>query len=71
MTRKVPRQEIKVDGFPMAAKDPFSYFAKVIREELKVEKTDLSSLENNLIVVKILDAARQSAAEEKTILFKK
>ncbi|MDD4631941.1 MAG: Gfo/Idh/MocA family oxidoreductase [Proteiniphilum sp.] len=71
LTRKVPRQEIKVDGFPMAAKDPFSYFAKVIREELKVEKTDLSSLENNLIVVKILDAARQSAAEEKTILFKK
>ncbi|HEX6226034.1 MAG TPA: Gfo/Idh/MocA family oxidoreductase [Chryseolinea sp.] len=32
--------------------------------------TDLSSLENNLIVVKILDAARRSAAEGKRIVLK-
>ena len=71
LTRNVPRQEIKVNDFPLAAKDPFNYFANVIRGDIKVADTDLSSLENNLIVVKILDAARQSAAERRSIPFKK
>jgi len=71
LTRNVPRQEIKVNDFPLGAKDPFNYFANVIRGDITVADTDLSSLENNLIVVKILDAARQSAAEGRSILFKK
>lgn len=41
--------------------DPFNYFAAVIRGDVKVSAYDLSSLENNLIVVEILDAARESA----------
>ncbi len=71
MTRSGPRQEIKVTEFPSEAKEPFNYFANVIRGNLKVEITDLSSLENNLIVVRILDAAKQSAAEGRTVQFRK
>lgn len=71
LTRSVPRQEIKVTEFPSEAKEPFNYFANVIRGNLKVEITDLPSLENNLIVVRILDAAKQSAAKGRTVQFTK
>ena len=47
--------------------DPFSYFAAVVRGEIIVEDTDLSSLANNITVMKILDAARKSAETGKTI----
>jgi predicted dehydrogenase len=70
LTRSLPKQEIKVTEFPSDAKEPFNYFAKVIRGSFNVEATDLSSLENNLIVVKILDAAKRSAAEGRTIYLK-
>jgi predicted dehydrogenase len=47
--------------------DPFVYFANVIRGNIKMNSYDLSSAETNDIVVKILDAARQSAKTSKTI----
>jgi predicted dehydrogenase len=47
--------------------DPFVYFANVIRGNIKMNIYDLSSAETNDIVVKILDAARQSAKTSKTI----
>ena len=50
--------------------DPFSYFTDVIRGRVQPEKYGVYSLENNLLVVKILDAAQQSAKEGKTIYFK-
>ena len=50
--------------------DPFSYFADVINGKVKVETYGLYSLENNIRVVEILDAARQSAKKNKTIYFK-
>jgi len=50
--------------------DPFSYLAAVVRGEIKLAPTDLSSLENNVIVVEILDAAKQSAKEGKVIFLK-
>ena len=46
---------------------PFIYFAAVVRGDVKVRPTDLSSLENNLIVMEILDAARESARTGKAI----
>jgi predicted dehydrogenase len=46
-----------------------TYLADVLRGKTKPEN-DLSSLSNNLIVVKILDAARQSAKEGKKIMLK-
>ena len=41
--------------------DPFATLAAVVRGQLKPEPHDLSSLENNLLVVEILDAAKESA----------
>jgi len=46
--------------------DPFAYLAAAVRGEIKSED-DLSSLKTNMIVVEILDAARKSAKEGKTI----
>lgn len=51
--------------------DPFSYLADAIRGRIKVPKNGLYSLENNVMVVRILDAARESAKTGKTIFFKK
>jgi predicted dehydrogenase len=51
--------------------DPFSYFADVINGKVKMTSYDPYSLTNNLIVVRILDAARESAKTGKTVIFKK
>ena len=51
--------------------DPFSYFADVIRGKIQIQKFGPYSLENNILVVRILDAARESAKTGKTILFNK
>ncbi|GGH18824.1 Gfo/Idh/MocA family oxidoreductase [Sphingobacterium alkalisoli] len=50
-------------------RDPFSYFSAAINKTIKVSPEDLSSLENNLIVIEILDAARESARIGKTVNF--
>ena len=50
--------------------DPFSYLAAVVRKEIEVEPYDLSSLENNMIVMEILEAARQSSQTGKTVVLK-
>jgi predicted dehydrogenase len=52
---------------PYPYNEPFSYFAAVVRGEIKVQQTDLSSLSNNMTVMKILDAARKSAETGQTI----
>lgn len=59
---------VKVTANDVAVyEDPFSYFADVIKGKIKMTKYDPYSLENNIIVVKILDAARQSAATGKAV----
>jgi len=50
--------------------DPFSYFADVIWGKIKEPKYGLYSLDNNLLVVKILDAARASAKSGRSVPFK-
>ena len=50
--------------------DPFTYFSDVIHGTIMVEPFSLYSLENNVRVVEILDAARQSSKTGKTIYFK-
>ncbi len=50
--------------------DPFSFFAAVIRKEITLQSYDLSSLENNMLVVEILDAAKESAKFNKTVFLK-
>ncbi|MGB4415514.1 MAG: Gfo/Idh/MocA family oxidoreductase [Paludibacter sp.] len=50
--------------------DPFTYFADVLRGEIKMKPYDLYALDNNIMVVKILEAARESAKTNKTVFIK-
>jgi len=60
-----------VPPLPPPYQDPFAYLAAVIHGEIKVKPTDLSSLQNNMIVVEILEAAKRSAKEGKAIYLEK
>jgi predicted dehydrogenase len=51
----------------MQTRDPYIYFARIIRGDIELAPDDLSSLENNMIVVEILDAARESAQTQKAV----
>lgn len=51
--------------------DPFALLAAVVSDELVLEKDDLNSLENNFTVMRILEAAKESAEEGKTIFLEK
>lgn len=46
---------------PVPHDDPFAYLAAVVQNRITPDTHDLSSLENNLLVVELLDAARESA----------
>lgn len=48
----------------------YSYLKAVVRGDINVQPHDLSSLENNMMVTRILDAARESAETGKRILLK-
>ena len=62
-TEEVSKLEEREEPFH----DPFSFFAAVIRNKVEMESDGLSSLENNLVVMKILDAAKKSAETKKTV----
>jgi predicted dehydrogenase len=51
--------------------DPISYFADVVRGKIKVPDHGPYSLKNNMTVVKILDAARESAKRGAQVVLKK
>lgn len=61
----------KLNERPSPYHDPFAHFGAVIRKEIVIPPFDLSSLENNMIVMEILDAASKSAAEGKPVQLKK
>lgn len=64
--RRQRQEEQILKQNPAPMNDPYVYFAAVVRGE--VDPTGkLSSLENNLITMQILDAARESARTGKTI----
>lgn len=50
--------------------DPFTYFKDVVREKIRPPRNGLYTLENNVQVVKILEAAKQSAKEGRTVQLK-
>jgi predicted dehydrogenase len=67
-----PAQTVQVTANDIPVyQDPIAYFADVIRGKISVPKNGLYSLENNVMVVRILDAARQSAKTGKTVLLTK
>lgn len=51
--------------------DPFDYFYDVLKGKVKMSNYDLYSLPNNMVVVEILEAARESAKTGKTVILKK
>ena len=51
---------------PANTRDPISYLMAIVRS--KVAPSGLSSLENNVVVVEILEAARESARSGKTVV---
>lgn len=60
-------QALSLSDQPAPLDDPFSYFKAVIRGEVECKPHDLSALENNMLVVEILDAARESAKTGRAI----
>lgn len=61
------RESIKAEPLPAGVQDPFMYFANLIKGNLKIGTYDLSSSQNNEIVMKILEASKQSVKTGKTI----
>ncbi len=51
----------KIDPLPTSENDPFAYLAGVVRGTIVPEPYDLSSLENNMIVMEILNEAMRSS----------
>ncbi len=47
--------------------DPFAFFAAIVNNEIELQPFDLSSLENNVIVMEILDAAIKSANSNQSV----
>ena len=66
-SEKESEQILKAQPRKTPRDDPFAYLAGVVRGTIEVKPTDLSALENNLIVMEILDAAVQSAKSGQTI----
>jgi len=64
-TKQVTSKDIDIDV------DPFSYFADVINGKVKMTSYDPYAITNNVVVVKILDAARESAKTGRTVKLKK
>jgi predicted dehydrogenase len=63
-------QTTKVTANDIAVyEDPFSYFADVIHGKIKMKDYELYSLKNNLTVVKILEAAKESVRTGKTVKY--
>ncbi|MBX2925655.1 MAG: Gfo/Idh/MocA family oxidoreductase [Chitinophagaceae bacterium] len=50
--------------------NPFTYLADVVRKKITLRDYDLYALGNNITVVKILEAAKESAKTGKTVFFK-
>lgn len=62
-SEKEGEQPVVAPGLSAPYNDPFSYFIEVIRGNIIPEPHDLSSLENNLTVMAILQAAITSARQ--------
>ena len=62
--------DFKAKNLKEGYNDPFALLQKVVKEGHKLPSYDLSSMENNEIVVKILEAAKYAAKTGKTIEWK-
>ncbi|MCI0388067.1 MAG: Gfo/Idh/MocA family oxidoreductase [Acidobacteria bacterium] len=68
--RKLGEQQdipLALERRPAPFDEPFAYFAAVVRGDIQIGQADLSSLANNMTVMRILDAATRSAKTGKTV----
>ncbi len=59
---------MKLSVMEIPLHDPFSYFHAVVRGRIRPGANDLSSLELNMVVMEILDAAMRSSKEKRTVM---
>lgn len=59
----------EAEPLKMGVHDPFAYLNQVVNRNLKVESFSVHSLENNLLVMQILEAAKHSAEIGKTVVW--
>lgn len=62
-----PEETVRLTSRPAPFDDPFSVLAAVVNGNLVLEKNDLYGLPVNIIVAEILEAAIQSATQQRTI----
>ncbi|MEZ4703443.1 MAG: Gfo/Idh/MocA family oxidoreductase [Rhodothermales bacterium] len=67
---KQPATELPLPDLAPDRKDFIALLTAVVRGELKLAPHDLSSLENNLLVTEILDAARESARTGQRVMLR-
>jgi predicted dehydrogenase len=63
-------EQIRLQERKVPYDDPFVFFAGIVNNEIQLQPYDLSSLENNMIVMEILDAAIKSANSNQSIELK-
>lgn len=68
---RAPEETMKLSAREAPFDDPFALLAAVVKGGLQLEEFDCYGLPVNVITVAILDAAKRSAAEQKTIYLKK
>lgn len=68
--QKKGMSEISAEPLSKGYDDPFALFQKVVKEDYKIHPNDPTALENNILVVQILEAAKESAKTGRTILWK-
>ncbi len=72
--RKAKEKQERITGYTTndtpVYTDPFAYFTDVIRKKIDVDSFGLYSLENNIMVVKILEAAKEAAQSGKPVSLK-
>lgn len=62
-----PEESVVSSSLPKPYHDPFAYLSAAVRNEIEVLPYDLSALENNMMVMEILEAAKTSAKTGKVI----
>jgi predicted dehydrogenase len=71
LNEKEGPEAIKAGPLQKGLHDPFALFQKVVKDDYQLGAYDVSSPENNLIVMQILDAAKQASEQGKTLEWKR
>ena len=59
----------EAEQLKMGVHDPFAYLNQVVNHNLQVEPYSVHSLENNLLVNQILEAAKHSAKTSTSVIW--